>query len=768
MAISNFADWFVPTATAATEAAAEPETADQAPPDFAALLAASYLAPPAVAAPIIVPPSAAEPIVQTLEARPVAVAFTLPTELRATVPTPLPTVTAPLMADTTPIAQTTPVVELTSEDGQTDVRPLEAASQREAISNEAAHQIRFNSLAVASRSEPIRRRNFHPVATSSQSEPALDNAVQSGPAEPNNQTTFSPSAATKEDHRLPPVPTSTNVRANELVAAATTEKIVNLPGKSSAMERAQPIVNTAPLTSTTNDATPPATANPVPANPLRAIAPSLNAPAPGIEMVTADQPVLPPVTRPQKDVAAFAPPETSSSELPVQSRAQDDVPPTFTVAAELKIEDQQPTTAPPTAPDLAVETATKIERENAMPTPPIASRNPPEPLPTGPKAEIVATNSAQPIRATWSRLPSTSPLPIVTEMVKLAAAVVKTIAAEQARHTELSTPVSTKDLPAPDIAAISAPVASIPVVSEQVQIQKPELRNQVESIAGNSEPLTFVAPTKNFTIAAPLSVAPQPLSAPLSAAPPKAVHQTPKPIIVEAVESATTRAPLVSDSAEPLPPAFDNAPRVVADQTAVAWPSPTLPLEFREGFTMETLTETITAPNLAASPSASPSMTAPPAVNIVPGAPAPLISQAFQPVLELAQSVHPHETRTLRFSLNPAELGRVDVEVTRNADGHISASLTVEQADTAQALTQGIGQLRESLERAGLIVEQLQIATQLQPQTAQQFGQQTGQQADQPPTSNPYDPNADSSLTDPTVGDGPIPGSENKLLSLHA
>ena len=41
MSISNFADWFVPTTTA-NEAAAEPETRDQAPQDFATLLAASY------------------------------------------------------------------------------------------------------------------------------------------------------------------------------------------------------------------------------------------------------------------------------------------------------------------------------------------------------------------------------------------------------------------------------------------------------------------------------------------------------------------------------------------------------------------------------------------------------------------------------------------------------------------------------------------------------------------------------------------------------
>ena len=110
----------------------------------------------------------------------------------------------------------------------------------------------------------------------------------------------------------------------------------------------------------------------------------------------------------------------------------------------------------------------------------------------------------------------------------------------------------------------------------------------------------------------------------------------------------------------------------------------------------------------------------------------------------------------------------MEVEVTRDVDGRVSVSLTVEQADTAQTLTHGIGQLRESLERAGLVVEQLQITTQAQSQTAQQFGQQADQQTGQQQASQPYRPNADSLPTDQMIADGTTPVSENKLLSLHA
>ncbi len=315
--------------------------------------------------------------------------------------------------------------------------------------------------------------------------------------------------------------------------------------------------------------------------------------------------------------------------------------------------------------------------------------------------------SAQPVSATQAALPATfgEQLPIVTEVVKLAAAVVKTIVAEQEHHAESW--VAMKDTPAPQLL-------------------------------------------------------PEPLSAPHH----QIASQAQTPFIVEMVET-TARASIASDAAEPLSPAFDNPPHVVANRAEVALPAPSLPLDLmgREDFTVEGVEAVTTAQTTPGSPSVN---APPPPVNVAQTTPSPFITQTIQPVLELAQAVHPNETRTLRFSLNPAELGRVEVEVTRDVNGRVSASLTVEQAATAQALTHGIGQLRESLERAGLVVEQLQVTTQLQSQTAQQFGQPAGQEAGQQHGSQPRGPNADSLPTDQMIADGTTPVSENKLLSLHA
>ncbi len=167
------------------------------------------------------------------------------------------------------------------------------------------------------------------------------------------------------------------------------------------------------------------------------------------------------------------------------------------------------------------------------------------------------------------------------------------------------------------------------------------------------------------------------------------------------------------------------------------------------------------APVQIAAPAVS---TAPPPQTFTAAVVQPLVQQTVEPLLTLAQSVQPGEAQTLRFSLNPAALGRVEVEVMRDAEGHISAALTVEQSDTAQALTHGIGQLRESLEHAGLVVEQLQVTVQMQSQNAQQFGQQPSQQQ----ASSPANPKADSLPAAALSADETTPASENKLLSLHA
>lgn len=142
------------------------------------------------------------------------------------------------------------------------------------------------------------------------------------------------------------------------------------------------------------------------------------------------------------------------------------------------------------------------------------------------------------------------------------------------------------------------------------------------------------------------------------------------------------------------------------------------------------------------------------------------VEQTLRPLIEAAQHTTAGSKTSLRLSLNPVELGQIEVQITRTADGHVSASLTAEQAETAQTLTQNIGHLREHLERAGIVVDQLNVttATPLQAQTAQHFNQQSGQQQ------NASDHYQGTNLfpADPSGADDTAQASDDKLLSVHA
>lgn len=88
-----------------------------------------------------------------------------------------------------------------------------------------------------------------------------------------------------------------------------------------------------------------------------------------------------------------------------------------------------------------------------------------------------------------------------------------------------------------------------------------------------------------------------------------------------------------------------------------------------------------------------------------------VVAQTAAQVLSAAEGVARRETRTLRFDLKPENLGRVEIELTRSGEGRVRAHLMAERGETTQALHDGLGQLRESLERAGLTVERLDVST---------------------------------------------------------
>ncbi|MFM9904720.1 MAG: flagellar hook-length control protein FliK [Pyrinomonadaceae bacterium] len=65
---------------------------------------------------------------------------------------------------------------------------------------------------------------------------------------------------------------------------------------------------------------------------------------------------------------------------------------------------------------------------------------------------------------------------------------------------------------------------------------------------------------------------------------------------------------------------------------------------------------------------------------------------------------------TLKMRLNPAELGTVEVTLERNVAGKINAHFQTESENAQQILSEGLAQLRASLEKSGMQVGDLKIS----------------------------------------------------------
>jgi flagellar hook-length control protein FliK len=85
--------------------------------------------------------------------------------------------------------------------------------------------------------------------------------------------------------------------------------------------------------------------------------------------------------------------------------------------------------------------------------------------------------------------------------------------------------------------------------------------------------------------------------------------------------------------------------------------------------------------------------------------------QVTREIIELADATPQRQTRSVRLRLRPEELGQVEVQLTRDAAGKVSAQMVVERESSRAALAQSLPQLRETLERAGLTVDRLQVSS---------------------------------------------------------
>ncbi|MDX2029416.1 MAG: flagellar hook-length control protein FliK [Blastocatellia bacterium] len=142
--------------------------------------------------------------------------------------------------------------------------------------------------------------------------------------------------------------------------------------------------------------------------------------------------------------------------------------------------------------------------------------------------------------------------------------------------------------------------------------------------------------------------------------------------------------------------------------------------------------------------------------------PSHIAAQLAEPVLSAGEGLSVGESHTLRLKLRPGEWGEVDVEISRDEAGRVNAHLTVENETAGRVLSDDLGQLRESLERAGLPVGELDVSTGPTPGWA--FHEQARHRGDPPP---PRVAAPDDSGPAQTLNGGAA-AAQDRLVNLHA
>ena len=98
--------------------------------------------------------------------------------------------------------------------------------------------------------------------------------------------------------------------------------------------------------------------------------------------------------------------------------------------------------------------------------------------------------------------------------------------------------------------------------------------------------------------------------------------------------------------------------------------------------------------------------------------------------LEIAASAQSGKSR-FDIRLDPAELGRIDVRIDVDRNGHVTSHLTVEKPETLSLLRQDAAQLQRALDDAGLSTGNsgLQFSLRDQSSSGQDDGGESGRNA---------------------------------------
>jgi len=141
-----------------------------------------------------------------------------------------------------------------------------------------------------------------------------------------------------------------------------------------------------------------------------------------------------------------------------------------------------------------------------------------------------------------------------------------------------------------------------------------------------------------------------------------------------------------------------------------------------------------------------------------------IAAQASDRIVAIAETLSVRQIRSIRLHLKPEALGRVEIQIKRDAEGKISVYLTAQRETSRQSLSQSMDQLRQTLERAGVNVNQLHVK-------AETGGYRSYRNHENPQSQNrrPHSINSRSQTTDLVTEESGANGVRiDKLLSLSA
>ncbi len=730
MIIANFADYFMPASATARESGAEPDASNQSEQDFASLLAASFSP---VSVPI--PPEQAQPMAadssliraetataKSIDLSPVTIALPSATgggvEISQQGTNFLPTSKEILAVQTThslavgresqvaarPAFSLAFLTQPNAESTITTEGRLAVPSGESEISVEKSVLPASSNIEAAS---PAKVADIVAGTSISEDDEASFTSVTSLPSATAVRVPADVTIRFETDGRTEPTTPEPieNLASPELSPLGLTAETVKIAASvvKSLVNVQQPETEALPVTNQGPEV------DTIPATKI-----SANAQAVKATEFAESEPTDTPMKAPLADsfpIPSLSSPQATSK--PVASNEHAGAPTVATIDS-----------AEPKQANLA----------NPSTIPPLATA-PTEPSPRSPQTTTQADNKGAPIQA--NVLPDNAPvqraesakIEVVTEQQKIAEpgsqvrqeTLRKPIVNTEAKLAMMPKDQEVKSAPAATITSNEAKaLAEIRPAAEQDATVAPA--KAAEELLPDKAVKSSDATTKNFRAALTTPDSKSPLLPTVNLRP---SHETASDSIAEVQTTAT-------------PAESSNEPILMGEESTAA----------------NSITP-ITANPLANAPTAS--------NNHQPNEAQTIATQTIDPIIELAQTTPHRETRSLRISLNPEELGKIEVEVTRDAEGRLSAAFSAERIEAASSLTHSLGHLREMLEQAGLRVEHLEVT--VTPQFQNSTGGQPGhQQQSQAQSSAP----ADFLPLSQTSENNPDSTEEEKLLNLRA